>query len=165
VSPPFSPHDLDPRNSDLRELGAQVAYQFVPRIPQPAPGKTPETSGFYPDGWIGSDATYTRWFTPPNGARTVTLRIGRPTGPVPARVRITIGRAAYSLVGKTLELGILRPTATRSLRVGRTARTVTLPAPPAPFRIQIHSEPSFVPARILPRSDDTRELGVRVSFR
>jgi hypothetical protein len=165
VSPPFSPHDLDPRNSDLRELGAQVAYQFVPRVPQPAPGKAPETSGVYPDGWIGGDATYTRWFTPPNGARTVTLRIGRPTGPVPARVRVTIGRAAYHLDGKTLELGILRPTATRSLRVGRTARTVTLPAPPAPFRIQIHSEPTFVPARILPRSDDTRDLGVRVSFR
>jgi hypothetical protein len=79
-------------------------------------------------------------------------------------VRVTIGRAAYRLVGKTLELGILRPTATRSLRVGRTARTITLPAPPAPFRIDFHAEPTFVPARVLPHSQDTRELGVRVSF-
>ena len=33
ISPTFSPHELDPRISDLREFGAQVGYGFTQTEP------------------------------------------------------------------------------------------------------------------------------------
>jgi hypothetical protein len=38
IDPPFVPHDLDPRSGDVRELGAQISFQFRDKLP---PGANP----------------------------------------------------------------------------------------------------------------------------
>jgi hypothetical protein len=46
----------------------------------------------------------------------------------------------------------------------RSTQTITVPAPPPPYRVEVHVSPTFVPARVVPGSKDERALGARVSF-
>jgi hypothetical protein len=164
VWPPFRPVDLDPRNSDIRELGAQVSYEFVPRRPPPVIGKAPEALGVYSDTWMGADASYTSWFAPGGSHGRVRVTLSRPQGPLPARARISIGRVGYEAVGGALQLGLLDVTAGKTVMLTRSTQTITVPAPPPPYRVEVHVSPTFVPARVVPGSKDERALGARVSF-
>lgn len=165
---PFSPHDLNPTDTDVRTLGAQVSYAFVPRTPRPVPGRPPDKTGVFYDGWIGSDATYTRWWTAFEQAGTMRVTISRRLwgGPdVPGHVRITIGPVGYRQAGSELVFGITKVTAVRTWTVhSKEQRTLSLPTPPPPFQVKVHIDPLFVPAKLDPRSRDTRRLGAQVNF-
>jgi hypothetical protein len=168
VLPLFSPHDLNPANGDLRELGAQVSYKFVPRDPLPDPGRPPAVTGFYPDGWISTDATYTSWSTPFQQAGTMNVTISRRNwgGPnIPGHVRVTVGPVGTRVVNGDFVFGMTKVTATRTWTVNAKAeRTLSLPTPPPPFEVKVHVDPPFVPSKLDLRSTDTRKLGAQVSF-
>ena len=164
----FSPHVLNATDTDVRTLGAQMSYTFVPREPQPVPGKPPDVTGIFGDAWIGSDATYTRWFTPFEQAGTMRVTISRRywAGPnVPGHVRVVIGRVGYREVGTQLVFGITKVTTVRTWTVhSRGYRTLSLPTPPPPFQVTVQVSPTFVPAKLDPRSQDIRHLGAQVAF-
>jgi hypothetical protein len=168
VAPLFSPHDLNPANGDRRVLGAQVSYKFVPRDPPPDPGKPAAVTGFYTDGWISRDATYTSWSTPYQQPGTMNVTISRKNwgGPDrPSRVRVTVGPVGTRLVDGTLVFGMTSVTATRTWTVhSKGEETLSLPTPPPPFEVKVHVDRPFVPAELDPRSQDTRKLGAQVSF-
>jgi hypothetical protein len=168
VLPLFSPHDLNPGSSDLRDLGAQVSYAFVPFNPPPVEGKPSDVNGVYGDGWISSDATYTQWSTPFQQPGTMNVNISRQTwgGPdVPGRVRVSIGPVGYRPGASALALRQTSVTAVRTWTVhSKTDRTLSLPTPPPPFQVHVHIDPTFVPAKLDPRVHDTRKLGAQVQF-
>ena len=161
VSPTFSPHDLDPRSSDLRELGAQVSFRFVPKLPLPIAGRPSETKGIYRDGWMGETATHTVW----SGAKApLTVALARPAGPGRARVRLKIARLGYVNKRGSLRLEEMSTADERTVTIGRGSREVTLDAPRPPYRVTAEVSPTFVPERVVPGSRDDRELGVRINF-
>jgi hypothetical protein len=158
VWPPFTPHELDPLNSDLRELGAQVNYDFVRARPLALPGKPPVTTGIYRDGWMGKKAAYTVWSLP-SGQRRVTVTLSRPSGPLPAQAVIRVGEIAHRMVGNSLVLGLGPNAPRRVVALRGTARTYTFDAPAPPFRVSVRVGRTFVPG-----GSDTRTLGARVNF-
>jgi hypothetical protein len=168
VKPLFSPHDLNPANGDRRALGAQVSYKFVPRNPPPDPGKAPAVTGFFTDGWISTDATYTSWSTPFQQAGTMNVTISRRNwgGPdVPGRVRVTVGPVGNRFVDGSLVFGMTKVTASRTWTVhSKSEKVLTLPTPPPPFEVKVHVDPPFVPSELDPNSQDTRKLGAQVMF-
>lgn len=168
IWPLFSPHELNPANGDQRRLGAQVSYKFVPRDPPPDPGKPAEVTGFYSDGWISTDASYTQWSTSFQQAGTMNVAISRRNwgGPdIPGRVRVTIGTVGNRLVNGGLVFGMTNVTATAKWTVhSKGERTLSLPTPPPPFEVKVHIDPPFVPSKLDPRSGDTRKLGAQVQF-
>ena len=79
--------------------------------------------------------------------------------------RITIGRLGYHKVGGELSFGITAATTGRVWTVhSKQSRTLALPTPKPPFRVEVHISPLFVPARLDPRSTDRRHLGAQVTF-
>ena len=166
---PFSPHDLNPTDTDVRTLGAQISYGFVPKTPQPIPGKPPDVTGVYYDGWIGPEATYTQWSAPFEQPGTVRVTVSRrywAGTDIPGHVRIVVGKVGYRKVGPDLRFGITQVTATRTWTVhAKQMRTLSLPTPKPPFRVEIRISPLFVPAKLDPRSTDRRQLGAQVAFR
>jgi hypothetical protein len=168
VWPLFSPHLLNPANSDQRFLAAQVSYRFVPRTLPPEPGKPPDVSGVFADGWMSTDATYTQWWTPGQLPGTMNVTISRRNwiGPhARGRVRITIGPVGNRLVDGQLIAGTTKTTAVRTWTVNaKTDRTVSLPTPPPPFQVRVHVDSTFIPSKVDSRSQDTRQLGARVGF-
>jgi hypothetical protein len=159
VWPTFRPVDLNPSSGDVRQLGAQVSYQFRPKLPPPVIGKAPQTDGVYADGWIGEKASYTQWYAPGGRRGPVTVDLKRPSGPGSPPIELRIGRLGYTRVGSGLEFGIARVTQTRVVRMHRGERTITFKAPETPFRLEVRSPETFVPG-----GSDTRRLSARVSF-
>jgi hypothetical protein len=112
------------------------------------------TEGVWADGWIGADASYTRYWTPDGRGGRVRIRLSRQVwgGPhVPGTVSVRV----------------------RSLDDGRVVRTVSAPAPRRvlmltvrvprpPFRIEVHVDPTFAPAQF--GLGDTRQLGGQLVF-
>jgi hypothetical protein len=43
-------------------------------------------------------------------------------------------------------------------------RVFYVPTPSPPFRVQVHVDPTFVPAQIDPRSSEIRQFGAQVAF-
>ena len=161
VFPTFSPHALDPNSSDVRELGAQVRFKFVPRLPLPISGRPSITKGVYRDGWMGETATHTVW----GGVRSpVTVTLARPAGPGRARVRLRVARLGFVNRSGSLRLEEMSTADERNVSIARGTRTVTLDAPRPPFRVTAEAAPTFVPERVVPGSRDDRELGVRINF-
>jgi hypothetical protein len=84
------------------------------------------------------------------------------------RVRVTLSREAWG--GKDVPGNVAlrvvtdgRVSATRRLVLHRLQRrTLTVPVPPPPFRIEVSVSPTFSPARF--GFADTRELGAQVTF-
>ncbi len=101
----------------LRETGAFVLYEPV------APLRLGSaTEGVFRDGESSPYAAYDRWTA---GARRVRIEVG--AGPVTLNIRVG------TLVGGP---AMGRQTAMRSVELAR-AGSVTLPVPPAPFRIEV----------------------------
>ena len=123
-------------------------------------------AGFWEDGWIGSTSSYTRFSAEegdPTGHIRVWLSLRAWCGPdLSTEARVVVGTLAHRSAG----LSIAHIT-----RVWRTAihpcRVVsaTLPAPPPPFRVEVHVAPTFVPAKLDPASLDKRQLGAQVAYR
>jgi hypothetical protein len=168
IWPLFSPHDLNPASSDLRALGAQVSYKFVPRDPPPDPARPNDVTGFFSDGWISTDATYTQWSTPYEQPGTMNVTISRQGwgGPsAPGHVRVTIGPVGNRFVDGGLVFGMTKVTGTTTWTVhSKTERTLSLPTPPPPFEVKVHIDRTFVPAKLDSRLHDSRRLGAQVQF-
>jgi hypothetical protein len=116
--------------------------------------------GIFPDRWMGSDADLTRYVA--QGKRVhVTLSRAAWRGPdVPGKVRLDIRPAT---IGANGALALGKPTAVRTWTIHSAAqRTFTLPAPPPPYRVEVHIEPTFSPAQFA--FADTRQLGAQVEF-
>ena len=162
---PFSPYLVDHNSSDRRELGAQVDYRIVRIVPKPQPDRPAEVTGIDPDGWIGSDASYTQWTTPyeQGGYARVTVSRKQWAGPdKPGRVTMKVSSLGYN---PKLDL-VARKVVTKRTWTVHSAKTRTflLPTPDPPFRVDVHVDPTFVPHRLDPRSADTRHLGAQVEF-
>jgi len=161
VWPTFSPNELDPRSSDLRQLGAQVRFRFVPKLPLPVAGRPTVTKGIYRDGWMGPLATHTVW----SGVRRpLTVMLARPAGPGTARVRLRVARLGFVNKRGSLRLQEASVADRRTVAIARGKRVVTLDAPRPPYRVTAEVSPTFVPMRVVPGSRDDRELGVRINF-
>ena len=116
--------------------------------------------GVFPDGWMGSFASLTE-HTGKSGRLSIGLSREAWHGPGgPAHVRIAVGKAVLGVDGKLM---LSEPIARRSFVLpNRRARTVVVPVPKPPYRVEIHLEPTFSPADF--GQADTRELGAQVSF-
>jgi len=118
------------------------------------------TEGIYGDGWMGQEASYTRYGAPHRVPGRLTVTVGRQAwgGPdVPGHVMISVGRPAAA--GPGLEHVL----ATRSWTVHRLEqRSFTFETPPPPIRAVVHVEPTFSPSQF--GQADTRQLGAQVSF-
>jgi len=118
------------------------------------------TEGVYGDGWMGQEASFTRYVARRRVPGRLTVTVGRQgwTGPdVPGHVVISVGRPAQA--GPGLE----RVLATRSWTVHRLdQRTFNFKVPQPPIRAVVHVEPTFSPSQF--GQADARQLGAQVSF-
>ena len=115
--------------------------------------------GVYPDGWMVSSASLTEHS---GSAGRLSIGLSREAwrGPLPpAHVTLAVGKPVLGSDGK---LTLPRPGARRNFVLDRKARTVTVPVPKPPYRVEIHLDPTFSPADS--GQADTRELGAQVSF-
>ena len=113
-------------------------------------------SGDYGDGWIGADASYTRYVARHPGAVAVTVSRAAWAGPdVPGRVTITVAPRVATGTG--------RPLVTRRWVVhSKRHRRFVLPTPAGPYVVAVHVAPTFSPAQF--GQSDTRQLGAQVRF-
>jgi hypothetical protein len=132
-----------------------VLYKLKPPVQL---GET--VDGIYPDRWMSSDAGLTRYVAYGKNIRVTVSRAAWRGPDVPGTVRIDARPAAFGADGAPI-LG--KPTAVRTWTIHSGAqKTFTLPAPPPPYRVALHIEPTFSPAQFgLP---DMRQLGAQVDF-
>jgi hypothetical protein len=111
-------------------------------------------SGIYGDGWMGADASYTRYVVRSPGRLAVTLSRAAWHGPdVPGRARVQLIPLRGPRAGQAI--------ATRTLTLHRgAAHTFVLPTPRTPFTVAVHIEPTFSPSQF--GQADTRQLGAQV---
>jgi hypothetical protein len=134
-------------------------------------------TGVSADGWATGDAgnptiparaAYNRFDVSEGGTGTAVVTLSRetfcPTGVrLPGVTRVRIGDLGR---GPDKQPAIVRETASETLYVpGCAVRTVTLPTPNRPWRVEAEME-TFVPAEVDPESSggERRPLGARVSF-
>jgi len=113
-------------------------------------------AGIYADGWMGADASYTRFVT--RRPAQVIVALSRklwsgPGKPVHARVQL------IPLRGPQAGKAVITRTATLS---GRGARAFALRTPKTPFTVAVHIDPTYSPSQF--GSADTRQLGAQVAF-
>lgn len=106
--------------------------------------------GVYFDGWTGPDATYTRYVPGARAVRVDLSRAGWGGQDVPGAVRVELVK----------EDNVLSRRAWVAHSGGATS--FRFRAPPAPFSIKIHVEPTFSPSQF--GLADTRQFGVQSSF-
>jgi hypothetical protein len=130
-----------------QRLGETAAHALY-RVQQPL-RLASRWEGLYVDGWMGETAAYSR-FSSPRG------RAGR--------VRVTFTRVPWPgpFVASTATVVLGRTTKTVSL-TSDERRSVTLPAPPPPFRVELRVTPTFSPAQF--GTPDARQLGARPTIR
>lgn len=147
--------NLDIAGKRLAQAGLLALYRVRPPL-----GLATLTTGITADGWTGPSAAYTDYIAPSRGKRMV-VTISRPplSGPPPANVAVTVGRAG-SLNGAPAITRIWTKQR-RTLQNGATYHFV-LPLRNEPFRIELSVDPTFVPATY--GLSDTRTLGVQASF-
>lgn len=117
--------------------------------------------GLFADGWIGADAAYSRFVS---GRGPIEMEISHQsfgTSSLPATVTIVAGPLRVDAAGKP---SIRRVTVRRVLRLeGPESRRVELRSLRAPFRVEVHVEPTVSPAQF--GLSDARQLGAQVSFK
>jgi len=119
----------------------------------------------YPDGWMGSFSSYTRYATennragrmrivlsgPPQGAHEMTGHATVAIGP------IVIGDDNQPHLGKPSKI-------VRFAIKSKKERVLVLRAPGPRFRVEITMTPTFVPKELSPDQSDTRHLGAQVRY-
>jgi hypothetical protein len=117
--------------------------------------------GVYSDGWMGGDASYTRYRGTGHGRAVVILsREFFTPETVPSSVRIDVGPL---VLGKDGMPRVGRPAVTRSWTIDPGARRrFSIPAPKPPFRVSVHIEKTFSAAGF--GGGDPRKLGALVAF-
>jgi hypothetical protein len=156
--PPYvvAPDGVDLAGTVVERRGRFSLY----RIRQPLSLRS-ATDGISADGWASTEAAYSRYV---GRGGHVEVRVSREawSGPdEPSPVVITIGPQVPAEAGAG---AIGRVTARRTWVVhSRGHRVFDLPAPPAPFRVEVHVARTFSPADY--GLADTRQLGAQVTFR
>jgi Dolichyl-phosphate-mannose-protein mannosyltransferase len=119
--------------------------------------------GVQPDGWMSSDSSYTRYWSPANKPGTMIVRLARPGG-TPATATVRIG-AVVRGSDKQPHLG--RLSAVRRARLtGKNDLVFRLRAPGPRFRVEVGVGPTFRPIEVTHgRSGDARQLGAQVTYR
>ena len=124
------------------------------------------TAGVQADGWMSSEASYTRYDVEdlPRGYVKVTLsRQGACfPGLPPAKGVVTVGAVG---VNEFDQPGIARVTGRSEVPVKACEpNPVVLPVPAEPWRVEVTVDPTFVPNELDSNLGDRRELGAVVSF-
>jgi len=111
-------------------------------------------SGVYWDGWMGTDASFSRYaaVTQPDAHLSIRVSRDRWAGPSPpSLVRVDVIRLGHVLASRRY---IVRSAA---------GRTFVFKAPRPPFEARVHVDSTFSPSQY--GMSDTRQLGAQVSFR
>jgi hypothetical protein len=140
-------------------LAGRVVHRQAPLLAYRTPGVAKLASayeGLYADGWTGADAAYSGYVAPPHGgALSVSVSRSGWTGPdVPGRVVLRLG--TLSGHGDRPLLGHLLARRTWTIHAGHS-RVFQFPAPPGPYRVELHVEPTFSPSDF--GGSDPRQLG------
>jgi Dolichyl-phosphate-mannose-protein mannosyltransferase len=118
--------------------------------------------GVQPDGWMGSDSSYTRYSSPGNEPGTMIVRLTRAPG-TPATARVAIGNVVRGPdkqphLGRDVTVHTGRLTAKQDL-------VFKLRAPGPRFRVEVHVAPTFRPIDVTNgQLSDARELGAQVTY-
>ena len=140
--PPASAVLVDPRFEVAgRRRAATSALVLYDRVRSPIRLRS-AIEGVFRGGESSAYAAYDRWAP---GVRSVRIAIARPAGADPIGVHVRVG----TLTGAGAPaMGRVTGTKDAEVRSG----TLTVPVPPAPFRIEVHFDPgirgtiAFVPA-------------------
>ena len=141
------------------EALAQRSLLTLYRVDQPLRVAS-AVEGVYGDGWMGDRAAYNVYER--RHGPTVKVALSRAAWggeDIPGRVTVKVGPAG--LVGGSP--GIRRVTAQQALTLHRLqTRTLTLPTPHGPYRVEVSVAPTFSPSQF--GYADTRQLGAQVTF-
>lgn len=122
------------------------------------------TSGIAGDGWMGSEASYTRYAAPGTSSRgfaKVFLTNSFCAEGLRSRVTVRVGPVVVRRNQPALGPGAQAES--RILESCDRAQTFLLRAR-VPFRVEVKLGRTFVPAELDPRSSDLRNLGARPAF-
>jgi len=119
----------------------------------------------YPDGWMGSFSSYTRYATEDN-------RVGRMrvvlSGP-PQGAHVTTGHVTVAIgpivVGDDNQPHLGKPTEVRRFDLpSKRQRVLIFRAPGPRFRVEVTVRPTFVPKELSADQSDNRHLGAQVRY-
>ena len=126
------------------------------------------TTGVQDDGWMASEASYTRYDVKglPRGYVKVSVSRIAACFPQlqrkPAKAVVTVGRVG---VNEFDQPGIADVTGRRETTVKACEpNPVVLPVPAEPWRVEVTVDPTFVPHELDPSLGDRRQLGAKVTF-
>jgi hypothetical protein len=119
----------------------------------------------YPDGWMSSFSSYTRYATENNRAgRMRIVMLGPPQGAQETTVHATVSIGPI-VIGDDKQPHLGKATEVRRFSIrSKDTRVLLLRAPGPRFRVEIRITPTFVPKELSPIETDNRELGARVSY-
>jgi hypothetical protein len=124
------------------------------------------TTGVQADGWMGAEASYTRYDVEGLPRGYVKVSLSREAACFP-QLEPAIGVVTVGLVGVNEfdQPGIARVTGRRETPVKACEpNPVVLPVPAEPWRVEVTVDPTFVPHELDERQGDPRALGAVVSF-
>jgi hypothetical protein len=119
----------------------------------------------YPDGWMGSFSSYTRYATEGNRAGRMRVVLSGP----PQGAHMTTGHAAVAIgpivIGDDNQPHLGKPTEVRRFDIrSKQQRILIFRAPGPRFRVEVTMTPTFVPKELSPDQSDNRHLGAQVSY-
>jgi uncharacterized membrane protein len=119
----------------------------------------------YPDGWMGSFSSYTRYATEDNRAgRMRVLLSGPPQGPHATTGHVTVAIGPI-VVGDDNQPHLGKPTEVRRFDLrSKGQRVLTFRAPGPRFRVEVTVKPTFVPKELSADQSDNRHLGAQVRY-
>jgi hypothetical protein len=121
------------------------------------------STGVYRDGWMGSEASYTRYDVSRDGPGLAFVKLKRENWcphDVPGNATVRIGPVA---IGPDNQPTIREVTQVkRGVLHACEDDGFALATPPEPWRIEITIDPTFVPIELDPERSDRRELGAQV---
>jgi hypothetical protein len=119
----------------------------------------------YPDGWMGSSSSYTRYATENNRAgRLRIIMFGPPQGAQEMTGHATVAIGPI-VIGDDKQPHLGKPTEIRRFAIrSKQQRVIEFRAPGPRFRVEISITPTFVPKELSPIETDARELGAKVSY-
>jgi len=119
----------------------------------------------YPDGWMGSFSSYTRYATENNRAGRMRVVLSGP----PQGANQMTGHATVAIgpivIGDDNQPHLGKPTEVRRFDIrSKQQRALIFRAPGPRFRVEVTMTPTFVPKELSPDQGDNRHLGAQVSY-
>jgi uncharacterized membrane protein len=119
----------------------------------------------YPDGWMGSFSSYTRYAT--EGNRVGRMRVvlfGPPQGAHATTGHVTVAIGPI-VVGDDNQPHLGKPTQVRRFNIrSKQQRVLIFRAPGPRFRVEVTVTPTFVPKELSADQSDNRHLGAQVRY-